>query len=99
MELIKLSKKIPVTSQEIPLSLEEKFECEPHSFFPNCPKDAKNELEKLIDLRLTNMQFFPIGGWETIKGINQTTNQSEYKTLIKNQMQCESKAYKSYLSR
>ena len=89
--------KIDIDYVDERLSLDEEFQNNPYSFFPNCPEEAKQTLESLINLRLSDMRFFPIGGWETIKGVNRETPKNEYKKLIKAQMQNESIAYTSYL--
>ena len=97
MELVKLANEMS-TSEEIPLSLEEKFECDPYSFFPNCPENALTVLENLIDLRLSDLTFFPVGGWETIKGINPQTSYQDYRVLIAKQLDAEHKSYISFLA-
>ena len=100
MQVIKEAAAMPQSnSQEMPISIEEKFEADPYSFFPNCPEDAKSSLERLISLRSSDQQFFGIGGWETIKGIDSSTPKHHYKGLIESQIRREDRAYLSFLVR
>lgn len=78
-------------------SIEEKYESDPLSFFPDCPEDALPSLKRLIKLRSTDTQFFGIGGWETIRGILHNTPKKQYKGLIECQIKREDRAYISYM--
>lgn len=81
------------------LSVEEKYESDPFSFFPDCPEDAKESVERLIKLRSSDTQFFGIGGWETIKGIHNNTPKHHYKSLVESQIRREDRAYISNMVR
>jgi len=92
-----IDNKFESSFEEQVFSIEEKYECDPFSFFPNCPEDAKTSVERLIKLRSTDTQFFSIGGWETIKGIDNSTPKHHYKGLVESQIRREDRAYISYM--
>ena len=80
-------------------SFEEKYNKNPMSFFPECPENAKKAVENLISLRSSDEQFFGVGGWETIKGIDGSTPKHHYKGLVEAQIRREDRAYLSFLVR